>query len=250
MRIALASLCKQGGREYNQDFLADSVDGCEACLVVCDGLGSYIGSEVASRLCATHIVEMYRKVRELDSGKAVSPDAAQTYVQLAHSYVSEFKNEHPELRSSCTTVACFLTDGSENVMAHIGDTRIYIFRNNKLAFQSKDHSLSQIAVEMGQIRLRDIRTHKDQNKLTRVLGGDYYVAPDCHVDHDPLNVGDAIILCTDGFWEYVYEEEMEEALASSATPEEALAKMEQRLLSRINKFNDNYSAIVAKVVND
>ena len=58
---------------------------------------------------------------------------------------------------------------------------------------------------------------------------------------------DAFIICTDGFWEYVYEEEMEEDLASSATPEEALAKMEQRLLARVTKFNDNYSAIVAVI---
>ena len=62
-----------------------------------------------------------------------------------------------------------------------------------------------------------------------------------------LTAGDAVILCTDGFWEYVYEEEMEADLLSSATPEEALNKMETRLLSRVGKFNDNYSAIVAKI---
>lgn len=250
MRIAFASLCKQGGREYNQDFLATSVNGCEACLVVCDGLGSYIGSEIASQLCAMRIIDMYEKVREMDSGKAVSAEAAQTFIHSAHAYVSEFKNVHPEIRSSCTTVSCFITDGSESVISHIGDTRTYLFRNNKLAFQTKDHSLSQLAVEMGQIKLRDIRTHKDQNKLTRVLGNDYYVDPDIHCDHTPLECNDAVIICSDGFWEYVYEEEMEADLASSPTPEEALAKMEARLLSRINKFNDNYSAIVAKVVND
>lgn len=250
MRIALANLCKQGGREYNQDYLASSVNGCEACLVVCDGLGSYVGSEIASMLCATKIIETYNQVRSVDSGKAVTPDFVQSYIQSAHAYVSEYKNQHPEIHSSCTTVACFVTDGSESVMCHIGDTRIYVFRQNRLVYQSKDHSLSQLAVELGQIKLRDIRTHKDQNKLTRVLGNDYNVEPDCHCDSVPLEEGDAVILCTDGFWEYIYEEEMEEDLSSSATPEEALAKMEARLLSRIGKFNDNYSAIVAKVVSD
>lgn len=250
MRIALASLCKQGGREYNQDYLAGAVNGCEACLVVCDGLGSYMGSEVASRLCATHIVDIYEQVRENDSGKAVRSDTVQSYIAAAHNYVTEFKAAHPEIKSSCTTVACFVTDGSEQVMCHIGDTRIYLFRAGKLVYQSKDHSLSQLAVDMGQIKLRDIRTHKDQNKLTRVLGNDYYIEPDCVADATPLEVGDAVILCTDGFWEYVYEEEMAADLAASPTPEEALAKMETRLLSRIHKFNDNYSAIVAKVIQD
>lgn len=132
-------------------------------------------------------------------------------------------------------------------MSHIGDTRIYLFKGGKLSYQSKDHSLSQVAVDMGQITLREIRTHKDQNKLTRVLGNDYYIAPDCEVRTEPLTAGDAIIICTDGFWEYVYEEEMEEDLVSSANADEAIFKMEQRLLARVGRYNDNYSAVVAMI---
>ena len=157
------------------------------------------------------------------------------------------KERNRKIRSSCTTVACVTTDFNSTVISHIGDTRVYFFKSNKLHFQTKDHSLSQLAVEMGRIPLRDIRSDKDQNKLTRVLGSDYYIPPDCDIYNSPLQPGDAFILCTDGFWEYVYEEEMEADLASSATPEEALFKMEQRLLSRVTKFNDNYSAIVAMV---
>lgn len=249
MKLALTGLCKQGGREYNQDFIASSANGMNACLVVCDGLGSYVGSEVASRLCASRIIDSYERVLEVGGERAFETDYVRSYVQSAHAFVADFKEEHPEIRSSCTTVACVVTDGNRTVISHIGDTRVYMFRNNTLVFQTKDHSLSQIAVDMGQIKLRDIRTHKDQNKLTRVLGNEYFTEPDCDVDDEPLNVGDAFILCTDGFWEYVYEEEMEEDLASSnGNPEEALKKMEKRLLSRVNKYNDNYSAIVAIVV--
>ena len=60
---------------------------------------------------------------------------------------------------------------------------VYFFKNKKLHFQTKDHSLSQISVEMGRIPLRDIRSDKDQNKLTRVLGSDYYIPPDCDIYH-------------------------------------------------------------------
>ena len=144
-------------------------------------------------------------------------------------------------------ISCVATDYNTTVISHIGDTRVYLFTGGKLHFQTRDHSLSQISVELGKIPLRDIRSDKDQNKLTRVLGSDYYIPPDCDIYNTPLKPGDAFIICTDGFWEYVYEEEMEEDLASSATPEEALAKMEQRLLARVTKFNDNYSAIVAVI---
>lgn len=249
MRIVLSGLCKQGGREYNQDFVASSASGMKACLVACDGLGSYVGSEVASQLCATRIIESYERVLEVGGQRAFDHEYVRSYIQTAHSFVSDYKEEHPEIRSSCTTVACVVTDGNRTVIAHIGDTRVYVFRGCKLAYQTKDHSLSQVAVDMGQIKLRDIRTHKDQNKLTRVLGNEYFTEPDCTVDEVPLRAGDAFILCTDGFWEYVFEEEMEQDLASShGNPEEALKRMEQRLLSRINKYNDNYSAIVAMVV--
>lgn len=250
MKILTASLCKQGGREYNQDFVAGTVEGCTACLVVCDGLGSYVGSEVASRLCATKIVDDFTAAYNENPERAVLPVSVQSYIFDAHNYVVSQKERTPEIKSSCTTVACMITDGITTVMSHIGDTRIYMFRNNKLVYQSKDHSLSQLAVDMGQIQLRDIRTHKDQNKLTRVLGNDYFIEPDCEIDRSPLIAGDAFIMCSDGFWEYVYEEEMEQDLATSATAEEALGKMEQRLLARIGKYNDNFSAIVAKVVAD
>ena len=247
MKLLTSSLCKQGGREYNQDYLDLTVEDDGACLVVCDGLGSYYGSEVASRICATKIIEEYREVKSLDRERAVKPEFCQSYIQSAHNHVVDEKEKNPKIRSSCTTVACVTTDYKTTVISHIGDTRIYLFVKNKLHFQTRDHSLSQISVEMGQIPARDIRSDKDQNKLTRVLGSDYYIPPDCDIYNTPLQPGDAFILCTDGFWEYVYEEEMEEDLASSATPEEALAKMEQRLLARVSKFNDNYSAIIAMV---
>lgn len=250
MKMLTSTLCKQGGREYNQDYLDQAVEDDGACLVVCDGLGSYYGSEVASRICATKIIDAYSQVKGVDKERAVKPDYCQSYIQSAHNRVVDEKERNPKIRSSCTTVACVITDFQNTVIAHIGDTRVYFFKGNKLHFQTKDHSLSQISVEMGRIPLRDIRSDKDQNKLTRVLGSDYYIPPDCDIYSTPLEDGDSFILCTDGFWEYVYEEEMEEDLASSSTPEEALAKMEQRLLSRVTKYNDNYSAIVATVKAD
>lgn len=247
MKILTSSICKQGGREYNQDYLDLAVSDDGACLVVCDGLGSYYGSEVASRICASRIIEEYNRIKQVDAERAVKPEFCQSYIQSAHNRVTDEKERNPEIKSSCTTVACVITDFNSTVMSHIGDTRIYFFRKNKLYFQTRDHSLSQLAVEQGKIPLRDIRSHKDQNKLTRVLGSGYYIPPDCDVYNSALEAGDAFILCTDGFWEYIYEEEMEEDLTCSATPEEAVAKMEQRLLARVTKFNDNYSAIVAMV---
>lgn len=250
MKILVNSLCKQGGRDYNQDYVAYDATEKDACLVVCDGLGSYVRSEVASRLCATKIVETYKLVKESTDGltRAFLPDVVKAYVQTAHNYVVGFKEQNPTIRSSCTTVAAVVTNLNGTVIAHIGDTRAYIIRDGKILFQTRDHSLARAAVDMGQIPLAQIRNHKDQNKLTRVLGSDYYIAPDCEIIPESLRPGDGIVICSDGFWEYVYDEEMEVDFLTSSTPSEYIARMEGRLLQRVNKHNDNYSVIAAMVV--
>ena len=248
MKILVNSLCKQGGRDYNQDYVAyDASDG-DACLVVCDGLGSYIGSEVASRLCATKIVETYKHVKETEGARAFTPDIVKAYVQTAHNYVAGYKEQNPVLRSSCTTVAGVVTNLTDTVIVHIGDTRAYILREGKIVYQTRDHSLARAAVDLGEIPLSEIRNHKDQNKLTRVLGSGYYIAPDCEIVTVPLQVGDGIIICSDGFWEYVYDEEMEADFVKASTPSEYIALMEARLLARVGPHNDNYSVIAAMVV--
>jgi len=247
MKILTGSICKIGGRDYNQDYLAESVHGDVCCFVVCDGLGSYIGSEVASKLCATKIIDDFNRIFDCDAERAVKRNFCEAYFESAHYHVALYKERNPKISTSCTTAALAVTDGKTTTFAHVGDTRIYFFRNHKLVYQSRDHSLSQLAVDLGHITLSDIRRHKDQNKLTKVLGSGYYNAPNIESVLQPLAPGDSIILCTDGFWEYVFEEEMEDCLRLSTNPADAIFKMEKRLLQRAERFNDNYSAIVIMV---
>jgi serine/threonine protein phosphatase PrpC len=107
--------------------------------------------------------------------------------------------------------------------------------------------MAQAAVDSGKIKLSEVRNHKDQNKLTRVLGSDYYAEPDCQTFDNPLQSGDWFLVCTDGWWEYVFEEEMEGVLRISKSPQDALNRMEKRLLKRAPYNNDNFTAIAAQV---
>jgi len=246
MKMLIASICKKGGREYNQDYLAHfSYDG-KVCLVVCDGLGSYAGSDVASRVCAENVIKGFKKAVK-DGKDVILTEFSRTVIKNAHSHVVMHKEKTPEISSSCTTVASVITDFKSTVMSHMGDSRIYFFDGGKLCYQSKDHSFAQLAVNRGECTLRNIRSHPDQNKLLRVLGTDCYIDPDIERIDTHLKPGDAFILCTDGFWEYVYEEEMEEALERINDPKEAINTLEKLLLRRISATNDNYTAIVAIV---
>ena len=129
-------------------------------------------------------------------------------------------------------------------MAHIGDTRIYEIKNGKILYRSKDHSLAQIAVERGEITSDQISTHRDQNKLLRVLGSDYFIDADISTDFFPLLPGDGFVVCTDGIWEYVTDKEIEELFENSTTSCEKLNKMINIHDKRADEYCDNYTVAI------
>jgi len=98
-----------------------------------------------------------------------------------------------------------------------------------------------MAVLMGDITAEQIRFHEDRNRVLRALGGENAKAE----VSEALKIGrgkTAFLLCTDGFWEYVYENEMEQTLRKARTPEEWLQSMERILKERVCGDNDNYTA--------
>lgn len=109
-----------------------------------------------------------------------------------------------------------------------------------------DHSVSYCAYLSKEINYTDIRFHEDKNKLTRALGNDVKIKTDLSDEVTPQS-GDAFLLCTDGFWEYVFETEMEIDLLKSKTAKQWFEFMLTRHYERRNPDNDNFSAIMAMV---
>lgn len=237
MNIDVSTMSKQGGREYNQDYVSTFFDNRGGCFVLCDGLGGYSGSENASKIAARAMVKQYKE-------KPVCTEKnLQKYIQTAHKQILEFKKFNPSNGSICTTLTTVMTDLNSVIVGHVGDSRIYYFSDDKIIYQSVDHSLSQLAVEVGDIELSQIRNHPDRNVLLRVLGSkkpaEPYVA---QLDHK-VKSGDKIILMSDGFWEYVLEDEMIEDSKKCQNPKEWIDRMEKRLLKRVDFYNDNYSVV-------
>ena len=140
-----------------------------------------------------------------------------------------------------TAVALVLAEGAAG-WAHAGDSRLYWFRDGKLAFQTRDHSASQIAVALGDITVDQIRFHEDRNRVLRALGQEGSLNVETGGEA-PLGPGrHAFLLCTDGFWEYVLEREMEADLAVASTPGQWLERMRARLEERVSGSNDNHTA--------
>lgn len=233
MNIKTASLCDQGGRPINDDTVRIQEDGGRLCIYVGDGLGGYAGGKQASESAGEALMALGSKSSLLNDAQML---AAASQAEQA------VRRTQQECQGVMKTTLVFLTieDGQARWM-HVGDSRLYHFRGGKLQTQTMDHSVSQMAVLMGDITPQEIRFHEDRNRVLRALGGDN-AKPDLSPVLVTAQGKDAFLLCTDGFWEYVYEPEMEQLLQTAKDPQDWLKQMETILLSRVSGENDNYSA--------
>ena len=141
-----------------------------------------------------------------------------------------------------STVVGLVTDGTKACWGHVGDSRLYLFRAGRLVHQTKDHSVPQVLADAGQIEQCEIRQHEDRNRLLRTIGSKQ-VLRSAVFEPTELVKGDAFLLCSDGFWDYVLEDEMLVDLIRSAAPTDWLQRMQQRLLARVSGEFDNYTAL-------
>lgn len=230
--MEVAAYSDVGGRPRNEDTVRyRQLEPDGLCLVVADGLGGHGGGELASAAAAEEICAGW-------DGSA-HPSALAGLIQRAHRRVQGMQTERCAMKT--TAVALVLAEGAAG-WAHAGDSRLYWFRDGKLAFQTRDHSASQIAVALGDITVDQIRFHEDRNRVLRALGQEGSLNVETGGEA-PLGPGrHAFLLCTDGFWEYVLEREMEADLAAASTPGQWLERMRARLEERVSGSNDNHTA--------
>ena len=208
--------------------------------VVADGMGGHAGGDVASALAIRHLVgldrpygsaeeareEIYRGI--LDAGKELTRAVA----------------DHPELTGMGTTLSGMVRVGDKVVVAHIGDSRIYLLRDGVLEQITADHTFVQRLVDSGRITPEEAAVHPRRSVLMRVLG-DVDVEPeiDTHVlDTQP---GDRWLLCSDGLSGYVAEREIAEILLTTHDPEEACEKLIQASLAE--GAPDNVTAVIVHI---
>lgn len=228
--LRFASYTNIGGRSKNEDTVrcVQRADGL--CLVVADGLGGHGGGELASAAAAETICQGW-------DGTA-DPETLSGLVRQAHRRVQALQIGECAMK---TTAAVLTLEGNQAAWAHAGDSRLYRFQDGELVFQTRDHSVSQISVMLGEITPDQIRFHEDRSRILRALGqeGDLTV----ETGKTELPPGrHAFLLCSDGFWEYVLEEEMTKDLSAAEGPEQWLALMRKRLDARAPGGCDNNTA--------
>jgi serine/threonine protein phosphatase PrpC len=236
LRFDTAECSTRGGRTANQDSVGYRPVATGACWVVADGLGGHRGGEVASRTATDAILHAF------ETRPGASEGAMRRLIQHSQDAIRQRQSDEDLASMRTTVVALAIHDGAAR-WAHVGDSRLYAFRGGRILAHTQDHSVPQALVAAGQISAREARTHADRNRVLRCLGSEDDAA--VTVSGTPLSVhpGDAFLLCTDGFWEYVSDLEMTVDLAKAHTASDWLLLMEDRLLLRADGDFDNYSAL-------
>lgn len=219
-----------GGRANNEDSYLSKKISNGYLFIVADGLGGHDDGEMAS-YSAVNSIKEYLVNNEVGSVSEAICFANEKVVEMQAKHSSKMK----------TTIALAYVTESKVVIAHVGDSRIYAFKNGRIVHQTVDHSASQLAVSVGEIRPEDIRNHEDRNVLLRALGAGDNVKVE--ITELVNNDFDALLLCSDGFWEYVLETEMESELISSKSADKWLYKMRAIQLNRAPEKCDNNTAI-------
>lgn len=238
MNIISAQLSKPGARRNNEDCIGSVRTEVYSCYIVADGLGGHAAGEVASKLCVDCLLSYFETVKEIDA------DVISRGLELAQEALLKKQQSDIRLSDMRTTASVLVTNGIDLYLAYAGDSRFYRFFNNKVVFQSPDHSVPQRLYEGGLISMDEIRHHEDRNRLLRVMGSPEKFRPEILRMEKPPEIGDRYLLCTDGFWELVDEGEMEDALALCPTPRDWLTKIERMITARLKENSDNYSAVM------
>ncbi len=172
-------------------------------------------------------------------------DKLRDALEEASDKIVEYGKEHPEAKGLGSTVTAALVIGDQAFIANVGDSRTYLLRGKQFTRITTDHSLVERLVEAGQIEREDVYDHPHRNLIYRSLGGATRAEVDVDVFVEPLKPGDALLLCCDGLWEMVRDEQIASILSEVEDPAQAAEVLIER--ANENGGEDNITAVIVRV---
>jgi PPM family protein phosphatase len=246
--VEIAALTDVGcQRENNEDSYAYWEPADEAAFtrlgrlaVIADGMGGYEGGQYASRIAVEAVVERY--------GNADLETEPQQ--RLIHAFaeanwrVQRSASENTQLHGMGTTLTAFALVADHLYFAHVGDSRLYLHRHGELRSLTHDHSLIARLIENGIVKPEDAGNHPQKHVLTAAIGAAEGIHADAPLSPLVLEPGDTLLLCTDGLWGQVKDDEIARVLESKPPGAACRALVE---LAKERGGPDNITVQIARV---
>jgi Serine/threonine protein phosphatase len=208
--------------------------------LVADGMGGHAGGDVASAIATN-------RIKEADVPYARAEDAQfslQSALIAANALLAETVFEHPELTGMGTTVSALARVGEKVALAHIGDSRIYLFRDGELKQVSTDHTFVQRLVDTGRITEEEAAVHPRRSVLMRVLG-DVDSSPEIDTWVLDTHPGDRWLICSDGLSGVIKHDAIEATLRAKDSPKAVAERLVK--LSLDAGAPDNVTVVVLDI---
>lgn len=238
-------------REHNEDTIA--VDADIGLLVLADGMGGYNAGEVASGIAVKTIVNLVREhveredlaIPDRESGLSRPNIILRDAISRANKIIYQTARTQPQCEGMGTTVVAALFFDNKVTIAHVGDSRLYRQRSDKLEQVTMDHSLLQELVDRGFYSAEEAQRAANKNYVTRALGVEPNV--DVEIQEVPVNKGEVFILCSDGLSDMVEDEDIHLTINTFSANLDTVAKQLIQLAND-NGGRDNVSVVMAHIM--
>jgi serine/threonine protein phosphatase PrpC len=239
-------------RKHNED--AFSLDVSEGLFIVADGMGGHAAGEVASKITVETIGEFIAATRQKEEATwpfkynhelDFNSNRLAVAIEKANERVMAAVAAQPWLKGMGTTVVAGLLNEKILSLAHVGDSRAYLYREGQLSRLTDDHSWVHEQVAAGILTEEEAKTHPLKNVVTRALGGGPSVSPD--LQELVFNPGDRFLACSDGLTTMLSDEEIRDIVAKEKDPKPLCT----RLVDAANEKGgvDNITVVVVDVPN-
>jgi PPM family protein phosphatase len=227
-------------RPMNQDSAATT----PRLLAVADGMGGHAHGEVASAVTIQALLDLDTRLSGADLEQVDLLGELGVTIGDAVARLTTLAQQDPDLRGTGTTVVAFLVSGLRIGVAHIGDSRAYLLRDNELHRLTRDHTMVQAMVDEGRLSEAEAAVHPRRSWLVRTLQEDTPAEPDLFLLE--ARVGDRYLICSDGVTAVLDDPDIHEVLIAEDEPAEAVA----RLIELANEGGgpDNITCVVADLV--
>ena len=240
-------------RSHNEDSVAS--DAANGLVVLADGMGGYNAGEVASGMATTVIITEMQQALAKVAANAVDEKTQQPIagplvreqVLKANTSIYQAAQSQPQYAGMGTTLIVCLFFDNRVLVAHLGDSRVYLLRDNEFKQVTRDHSLLQEQIDAGLITPEQAKHAQHKNLVTRALGIDPSVDPEIH--EYPTKPGDIYLLCSDGLCDMVDDEDIGMTLQALGAN---LPLCAQQLVQMANDNGgrDNVSVILVRVLRE